>query len=52
MEKQRLRVFANKLLTGMFGPKTEKQMAEAISKKINSKICNLQITLTVHLARG
>lgn len=31
MEEQRLRVFVNKLLTGMFGPKTERQMAEVIS---------------------
>jgi hypothetical protein len=55
MEKQRLRVFVNKLLTGMSGSKTERQMAEGISgggDNNNYKICNLQITVTVHLAQG
>jgi len=33
MEEHRLRVFGNKLLTGMFGPKTERQIAVGISEK-------------------
>jgi hypothetical protein len=33
MEEQRYRVSGNKLLTGMFGPKTERQMAVGMSEK-------------------
>jgi len=33
MEVHRLRVFGYKLLKGMFGPKTERQMAMGISEK-------------------
>ena len=33
MEEHRLRVFGKKLLTGMFRPTTERQMAVGISEK-------------------